>query len=147
MAERGTGAAPGPAASPPAVLAAVAAGGTVGALARYAAAVAWPTGQRDFPWTTLGVNALGCALIGVLMVLVTERGPVHPLLRPALGAGVLGGFTTFSAYAVELRGLLADDRVAAGLAYGAATPLVAMAAVAVAVASTRRAAGLPGRPA
>lgn len=117
----------------PTVLLAVTIGGVAGSLGRYAAAQAWPDGASDFPWTTLGVNVLGCAAMGVLMVLVTERGPVHPLWQPLLGPGLLGGFTTFSAYSIDLQRAFADGRTAQALAYGAVT---AVAAVAAAVAGT-----------
>ncbi len=64
-----------------------------------------PTGA--FPWAIFWVNVLGCALIGVLMVLVGEGGRrAHPLVRPFLGVGVLGGFTTFSTYALDFSELL-----------------------------------------
>ncbi|MFC8916851.1 fluoride efflux transporter CrcB [Streptomyces sp. NPDC057116] len=120
------------------VVAVVAAGGALGACARYGASLLWPTAAGGFPWTTLCVNAGGCALMGVLMVVITEFGPAHPLVRPFLGTGVLGGFTTFSAYAVDVRDLLAGDRVAAALAYLALTPAVALVAVATAAWLTRR---------
>ncbi|CAM5350095.1 Putative fluoride ion transporter CrcB [Streptomyces microflavus] len=96
---------PGPPAAPQTrVLGAVAAGGALGALARYGALVLWPTADGGFPWTVFAVNVSGCALIGVLMVLTVERGRVtHPLVRPFLGVGVLGGFTTFSTYAADVR--------------------------------------------
>lgn len=84
------------------VLAVISAGGAVGATARYGAARLWPTTDGAFPWTTFAVNVLGCGLIGVLMVLVAEGGwSAHPLLRPFLGVGVLGGFTTFSTYTLD----------------------------------------------
>ncbi|MEU6440334.1 CrcB family protein [Streptomyces sp. NPDC047046] len=98
------------------VFAVVAAGGALGAVARYGAAVLWPTARGHFPWTTLLVNVVGCALIGVLMAVVAELRPhTHRLVRPFLGTGVLGGFTTFSTYAMDVRGLLVAGRyVAAG---------------------------------
>ena len=120
------------------VLLAVAVGGVAGAFARYGAGRAWPTHHGNFPWTTFAVNLLGCALIGVLLVLVTERGPVHPLWRPLLGTGVLGGFTTFSTYAVDLQRELADGRAGQVLGYGAGTLIGAVLAVAAATALTRR---------
>jgi CrcB protein len=120
------------------VVAAVAAGGGLGAAARYGAEVLWPAGTGAFPWTTLGVNALGCAVIGVFMVLISEARTVHRLLRPFFGAGVLGGFTTFSAYAVEIERLVRDGRAAVAAAYLAATPLTALAAVWAAATATRR---------
>ncbi|MFW6692762.1 fluoride efflux transporter CrcB [Streptomyces sp. MAR4 CNX-425] len=115
----------------------VALGGGLGAAARYGAGLPWPTAPAAFPWPTLAVNAVGCAAIGVLMVLVTEARTAHRLVRPFLGAGVLGGFTTFSTYAVDVRRLVAEDRVGAGVAYLALTPVVALGAVWAAQAVTR----------
>ncbi|WP_435281349.1 fluoride efflux transporter CrcB [Streptomyces koelreuteriae] len=120
------------------VVTAVALGGGAGAAARYAAALWWPTAPGGFPWTTLWVNIAGCALIGVLMVAVTEIRTAHPLVRPFFGTGVLGGFTTFSTYAVDIQKLLEGRHVGTGLAYLAATPLAALAAVWFGARSTRR---------
>jgi CrcB protein len=122
------------------VIGAVAAGGGVGAAARYGATLLWPTGPSQaaaFPWTTLAVNAVGCALMGVLMVLITEVFSAHRLVRPFLGTGVLGGFTTFSTYAVDIQRLVETRQPLLGLAYLAGTLLAALAAVWGAVAGTR----------
>jgi CrcB protein len=73
---------------------AVAAGGVLGALCRYGLESAFPS-----LWTTWAINVTGCLLIGALMPLVGHR----PLLQPFVGPGVLGGFTTFSAYAVDVQ--------------------------------------------
>ncbi|WP_433323326.1 FluC/FEX family fluoride channel [Spirillospora sp. CA-294931] len=108
-----------PVGSRAAVLAAVSAGGALGALARHAVSVAVPS-----PWTTMLVNASGCLLIGVLMAVV-ESGRAHRLARPFLGVGVLGGFTTFSAYVVDVQRADGPVAVAAQLAV---TPVVAVAA-------------------
>ncbi len=121
------------------VVGAVAVGGGVGAAARYAALVWWPTPAGSFPWTILWVNVLGCAVIGVLMVIVTEARTAHRLLRPFFGTGVLGGFTTFSTYAVDTRGLFEAGRHTTALLYLAATPAVALTAVWAATTVTRRA--------
>ncbi|GAA1420107.1 fluoride efflux transporter CrcB [Streptomyces thermospinosisporus] len=119
-------------------VAAVALGGGAGAAARHAAAVHWPTPAHGFPWTTLGVNIAGCALIGVLMVLLTEaRRTRHPLLRPFLGTGVLGGFTTFSTYTVDIARLLAEGHARTALTCLVATPLAALTAVWLAAQATR----------
>ena len=107
------------------VLAVISAGGAIGALARYGLATAWPHEPGHFPWATLVTNVSGCFLIGILMVLVTERRPVHPLIRPFLGVGVLGGYTTFSTWAVETW----QSRPLVGLSYAAATVLGALLAV------------------
>ncbi|MET9516365.1 CrcB family protein [Streptomyces sp. NPDC002994] len=125
------------------VLGAISAGGALGALARYGASLVWPGSV----WTTFGVNVVGCALIGVLMVLVSEQGRGHALVRPFLGVGVLGGFTTFSTYAVDVARLLERGDALAAMAYAAGTFAGAMGAVWLGVAVTRAAvagAGAPG---
>ena len=121
------------------VVAAVAVGGGVGAAARYAAVVWWPTPAGSFPWTILWVNVLGCAVIGAFMVAVTEARAAHRLLRPFFGTGVLGGFTTFSTYAVDVRGLFEAGRPGSAVLCLAATPVVALTAVWAATTATRRA--------
>ncbi|MFJ4522024.1 fluoride efflux transporter CrcB [Streptomyces sp. NPDC088810] len=120
------------------VVAAVAAGGGLGATARYALTLAWPPSAGGFPWATFWTNVSGSAAMGVLMVLVTEVWAAHRLLRPFLGTGVLGGFTTFSTYAVDIRRLVDAGRPGPGLAYLAATLCAALAAVWLASAATRR---------
>lgn len=90
----------------------------------------------------------GCALIGVLMVLTVERGRItHPLVRPFLGVGVLGGFTTFSTYAADVSGLLARQEVATAMVYMGATAVAALGAVWAAAALTRALADRRGRTA
>uniref|UniRef100_UPI001BE44A96 fluoride efflux transporter CrcB n=1 Tax=Streptomyces polyasparticus TaxID=2767826 RepID=UPI001BE44A96 len=132
---------PGPRQAP--VLAAVALGGGLGATARYAASLAWPTGPDAFPWTTLTVNVIGCALIGVLMVAVTETGrATPPLLRPFLGTGVLGGFTTFSTYVVDIQRLIERAHAGTALTYLALTLAGALTGVWLASAGTRKALGV-----
>ena len=115
-----------------AVVLAVSVGGGAGALARLAA-------YRVAPevWATLAVNLAGCALIGVLVVLTTEVWQGHPLIRPCLGTGVLGGFTTFSTYALDAHGLwVAGDRATA-TAYLGGTLLGCVAATAAAAGLAR----------
>lgn len=116
---------------------AVALGGGAGAAARYGALRLWPERAGGFPWTTLGINATGCLLIGALMVLLTEAWTAHRLARPFLGTGVLGGFTTFSAYAEAIEQMLAYGRAAAALAYLTLTVVGALAAVWLGTAATR----------
>jgi CrcB protein len=100
----------------------IAGGGVLGAEARYGLTVLIP----DVPWATLLANASGCLLIGVLMVVLLELTDPHRFVRPFLGIGVLGGFTTFSAYAVETVDLFNDGQPAPALAYLAATPIIAL---------------------
>ncbi|MER8042877.1 fluoride efflux transporter CrcB [Streptomyces sp. NPDC094032] len=123
------------------VVGVVAAGGALGASARYAATLAWPTPAGAFPWTILTVNAAGCALLGAIMVFATETlTPPHPLLRPFLGTGVCGGFTTFSTYALDTQRLLAGGEAVRGLLYLAGTALTGLAAVWAGVTLARAAA-------
>jgi CrcB protein len=120
------------------VVGAVAAGGALGGLARWAVAEALPHDPGRFPWDTLLVNVVGCFLIGVLMVLVVEQWPERLLVRPFFGTGVLGGFTTFSTYVVDTRGLLAADRPALATAYVAGTLIVGLLAVVTGLRLTER---------
>ncbi|WP_328911824.1 MULTISPECIES: fluoride efflux transporter CrcB [unclassified Streptomyces] len=120
------------------VLAVIAVGGAIGASARYGAALLWPTASGAFPWTTLLVNSLGCAVIGVFMVLLTEVWAAHRLVRPFFGTGVLGGFTTFSTYATDVGRLVDGGQPRTALAYLALTLAAALASVWVAAALTRR---------
>lgn len=122
-----------------AVVGVVALGGAVGASARYGAGLLWPTATGTFPWTTLVVNVVGCAVIGVFMVIISEVWAAHRLVRPFFGTGVLGGFTTFSTYAVDIERLVSKDRAGTGLVYLGVTLFAALAAVWSAVWLTRRA--------
>ncbi|RSN69273.1 fluoride efflux transporter FluC [Actinomadura sp. WAC 06369] len=145
----GTGRSPAPprARREAAVIAAVSAGGGLGAAARHGAALLWPAHGHAFPWTTLAVNALGCALIGVLMAVLARARTAHRLVGPFLGTGVLGGFTTFSAYAADVRSLFGDGHARLALAYLVATPVVAVAAAWGAGVLTRRLSPAPRREA
>ncbi|WP_218618097.1 fluoride efflux transporter FluC [Cryptosporangium aurantiacum] len=120
------------------VLAAVSAGGVLGALARYGLATAWPHRSDEFAWATLITNVSGCLLIGVLMVLVTEVYPNQRLLRPFLGVGVLGGFTTFSTYVVDVGHAATAGAVGTAFAYFLATVVGALVAVWIGVTATSR---------
>ncbi|MGB3442114.1 MAG: fluoride efflux transporter CrcB [Actinophytocola sp.] len=119
------------------VLCVIALGGGLGALARYGLSVALPTPPGHFPLATFVTNVAGCFLIGVLMVLVTDVWAAHRLTRPFLGVGFLGGFTTFSTYAVEIHGLLRPGTVGTAFLYLGGTLVCAMLAVLAGVRSTR----------
>jgi fluoride exporter len=107
-------------------LLAVGAGGACGALARYAATQAQPDGH-GFPWTTFAINVVGSMLLAGLLLLPLARRST--LWAAALGPGVLGGFTTFSATSEQARALLADGRVALAGAYVVGTLAAGLAAV------------------
>lgn len=99
-------------------LVAVAVGGALGALVRWALGEAVPEGA-GFPWTTLGVNVSGAFLLALLpgVALVRRR----RALMVALGPGLLGGFTSFSTYADQARGLVAAGDPGLAGAYVVAT--------------------------
>ncbi|MFJ1767251.1 fluoride efflux transporter CrcB [Amycolatopsis sp. NPDC088138] len=124
---------------------AVAAGGVLGACARYGATLLWPAVAGGFPWTTFWINVTGCAAMGVLMAVIAAVPAAHPLVRPFLGTGILGGYTTFSTYAVDAQHLLDGGHAGTALLYLAATVAAALAAVWVTAALTRRALRLGSR--
>jgi CrcB protein len=131
----------------PRVLGVIALGGALGALARYGVALALPTRPGGFPWSTFLINVTGCLLIGVLMVLISDVFGNRPLLRPFVGVGVLGGFTTFSTYANEIRGLLRPGSLPVAFAYAAGTLVAALLAVLAGMVVTRRLLALRAREA
>lgn len=99
------------------VVASIGCGGVIGALARYGLSVALPTVARQFPWATFIVNVSGGALLGFLLVLLTRASPRRRLLRPVLGTGVLGAYTTFSTLAVEAVLLVRAGRLPTAVVY------------------------------
>jgi fluoride exporter len=124
----------------PVVLAAIAAGGVLGAEARYGLGVLLPHTPGQWPWATWLVNVSGCFLIGVLMVVITELTSPHRLIRPFLGVGVLGGYTTFSTAMVDVQQLAVTGHSEAALGYLAGTVTAAVAAALTGVMVTRAAA-------
>jgi fluoride exporter len=97
-------------------------GGAIGAGARYLVhvGVARVLGT-SFPWATLTVNVLGCLLMGIVVELVVLRLDGSPELRTFLAAGILGGFTTFSAFALDVEALVSRHQHAAAAIYVAAS--------------------------
>lgn len=99
------------------VLAAISVGGALGSLARWGVGAALPHGSGGVPWSTFLDNVVGAFLLGTLMVLVLEVWPPTRLVRPFLGVGVLGGFTTFSTYLLDTQDLLRSGRPGTALLY------------------------------
>jgi fluoride exporter len=111
---------------------AVAAGGALGSLARHAVnvAVARIAGQAS-PWSTAGVNLIGCAVIGVLAgLLAGGRLEMTTTLRLFVFVGVLGGFTTFSSFGLDSFVLAREGRMAAAALNVLAQVVLGLAAVA-----------------
>ncbi|MFN3592189.1 MAG: fluoride efflux transporter FluC [Thermaurantiacus sp.] len=106
----------------------VAAGGAIGSVARYGA---WRlAGAAAWPWSTFVVNVSGGLLMGLLTGWLLARGGPEEL-RLFLGVGILGGFTTFSAYSLDLVAMVERGDWGGALLYGLASMLVAALALAV----------------
>ena len=88
----------------PRLVVAVAVGGAVGALARWGLTEAFPAESDAFPWATFAINVVGSFALALLPALAVVRR--RRLLAVGLGPGVLGGFTTLSAYSEQTRALL-----------------------------------------
>ncbi|EHR50569.1 Integral membrane protein possibly involved in chromosome condensation [Saccharomonospora marina XMU15] len=119
------------------VLLVIAVGGALGSLARYGLAVALPHPPGDLALSTLLANVLGCLLIGVLMVVISQLAQPHRLLRPFLGIGVLGGFTTFSTYVVDAMYSVLQGRPGLAIGYAVGSVLASLFAVAAGMLVTR----------
>ena len=121
--------------SPLAASALVATGGALGALGRYQAGrlianLAGP--DNAFPWATLGVNIVGSLAMGVLVGWLargTTSDQAAESLRLLVGVGLLGGFTTFSAFSAELVTLVHRGQAMLALGYSATSLIAGMAAV------------------
>lgn len=120
------------------VLLVIAAGGALGALLRYQLDRWWPSPVPQFPWTTLLVNVSGCMVIGGFMVMITERWPPHALVRPFVGTGVLGGYTTFSTYVADIVIRVRAGHLATAGLYLLLTLIGALLAVTLGMLITRR---------
>lgn len=110
------------------MVAAVAAGGAIGAVARYL--LATQVGHwlgTGFPWGTFAVNVIGCAIMGVLTELFALAWSPSPELRALLTVGILGGFTTFSAFSLDTILLMERQVWAAALLYVLGSVLLSLA--------------------
>lgn len=126
----------------PAVLATIAAGGVLGAEARYGLSVLIPHDPGQWPMATWLINVSGCFLIGILMFTITELTSPHRLVRPLLGVGVLGGYTTFSTAMVDVQQMALTGHEGAALGYMVATLVAAVSAAYAGVGLTRVAAAM-----
>lgn len=122
----------------PRIVTAVAAGGALGALGRYGLDLLLPHEPDAIPWSTLLANVAGSFLIGVAVVVLLERRAPTSRAYPFAATGVLGGFTTFSSYAVQARVLVGEGEAALAGGYVVGTLLLAVLAVRLGTASARR---------
>ena len=122
----------------------VAAGGALGAVARYGVGVwalrLFPT--VHWPWATLTVNVVGGLLMGLLAGWLAFRGGVHSeSIRLFAAVGVLGGFTTFSAFSLEAALMIERRQLAMAGGYVAASVVLSIAALFIGLMVARRAFG------
>lgn len=114
------------------------AGGALGAGARYLVYTEvnrqWGAG---FPWATLTVNVVGSLLVGAVTALLLERLPDTIGLRVFLVTGILGGFTTFSAYSLDFVSLIERGATASAVGYAGGTVILSIAACWVGVVGVR----------
>ncbi|MBM4405299.1 MAG: fluoride efflux transporter CrcB [Chloroflexi bacterium] len=104
-------------------------GGAVGSMLRYGVSAWVMGGSKSFPYGTLAVNAIGCFAIGLILGLAETHDFINSHTRLLLTTGLLGGFTTFSAFGFETFALLRDDRLPAAFANIAVQLIVGLLAV------------------
>ncbi|WP_116133613.1 fluoride efflux transporter CrcB [Tropicimonas sp. IMCC34043] len=120
----------------------VAFGGAIGATCRYLVNVTMKSLLGiGFPWGTLTVNIVGSFLMGAVVVLLERKGANH--VAAFVMTGVLGGFTTFSAFSLDAIFLLEGGRTAVALVYITASVLVSLAALVFGLTLTRGLVPLP----
>lgn len=119
------------------ILTAVAAGGALGSLARWGVSQLLDAEPGRFPWSTFVENVSGGFALGCLMILVLDVWPSQRLVRPFLGVGLLGGYTTFSTYMLDIRTLLVDGRAGTAMAYIFGSLAAGIVAVWLGIALTR----------
>ncbi len=119
------------------VLFAVAAGGALGSLARYGLAELVPHPPGGFAVSTLLTNVLGCLGLGTLMAFV-EHGRPSRLVRPFLGVGFFGGFTTMSTFALDAVEAVLHGRGGVAAAYVGGSVAASLVAVTAGFVGTDR---------
>ncbi len=111
------------------MLAAIAAGGALGAPARYGVAQLIHVATGSFPWATFWTNVSGSLALGLILGLLLEHFPPTRYLRPFVATGFLGAYTTFSTFAVETDLLVKDGHIRLAAAYGAGSLVAGLMAV------------------
>ena len=117
---------------------AVAVGGALGAMARYGvSSIIFNPSSQKFPWATMSVNVLGSFVMGMLFVIIVEKGALPAEMRSLLMVGFLGAFTTFSTFSLDALGLWQNGHLLLALVYAMGTVVLCLAAISVAVWLTR----------
>jgi CrcB protein len=99
------------------VLAVIALGGFFGGLSRYGLGLAFPTHHGAFPAATFAINVSGSFILALLIVFVLEVWPPTTYIRPLIGVGFCGAYTTFSTWMVGVDQLISDGKSATALWY------------------------------
>ncbi len=124
------------------MLAAVAAGGAIGTLARWSVFEALPAAGPGWGWATLAVNVTGALAMGLLVSWLATR-VASPLLRPFAAVGVLGGYTTYSTFALDVHATSAGDGAASAIGYMAATLVIGLGACVIGLLLGEKCFGVP----
>jgi CrcB protein len=120
-------------------LAAIFAGGALGAAIRTGLVELAPARAGAWPWATFAVNVAGSFLLGYLITRLQERLPVTAYRRPLLGTGLCGALTTFSSFQLDLLNMLDHGRLLLALLYAAGSLAAGFVGLALGTATVRRA--------
>ena len=109
----------------------VAMGGAIGSMARYgiSSLVVKQVNPVNFPWGTFSVNILGCMLAGVFLLVAESMQSISQEARLFFVTGLLGGFTTFSAFGIETLGLLRRGEMLIAISYASLSIIVGVLAM------------------
>ena len=117
---------------------AVAIGGALGSIARYALSTyIFDISSHKFPYATLTVNVLGTFVMGILFVVIVERAAMPAEMRSLLMIGFVGAFTTFSTFSLDALGLWQNGHIFMSLVYMLATIILCLIAISSAIWLTR----------
>ena len=117
---------------------AVAVGGGLGAMARYAVStLIFQVSSHKFPYATLTVNVLGSFVMGILFVVIIERSALPMEMRSLWMIGFLGAFTTFSTFSLDALGLWQNGHLFMALFYVLATVVLCLLAISSSIWLTR----------
>lgn len=114
------------------VMIAVATGGAVGSLCRYL--VSNKMSQMvvgSFPWGTFSVNVIGSFIMGIIVGLVSEKWQISNEMKSLITIGILGGFTTFSTFSLDIINLIENKLFGVAVGYFTASVLVSVLALAL----------------
>ena len=117
---------------------AVAVGGALGSIARYALSTwIFDISSHKFPYATLAVNVLGSFFMGILFVIIVEKAALPTEMRSLLMIGFIGAFTTFSTFSLEALGLWQNGHIFMSVVYMLATVILCLIAISSAIWLTR----------